>query len=148
MQEIEEYVLNELNSIIKTNSDCRIILGIEVQGGSQSARAAACLGMAKGVLANTINKFESLDHDKLEYYAFTPGEVKRKIGKGTITKEQIIDWACDEYNQIIDLKKKANSYVVNTEGKTKIYGKGAFEHIADSLVIARLIVDNIEKEKR
>lgn len=142
-------LISKLDEILEQDQNSRIILGMEVQGGSQSARAAACLGMAKGILAATINNFELIPSNNLYYYEFTPNEVKKKVGgKKGATKDDIITWAINNYNQIEFNSERRRSYIININNEKYSYAKSSFEHIADSLVITRLITDNIEKEKK
>lgn len=133
---------------MEQDQNSRIILGMEVQGGSQSARAAACLGMAKGILAATINNFELIPSNNLHYYEFTPNEVKKKVGgKKGATKDDIITWAINNYNQIEFNSERRRSYIININNEKYSYAKSSFEHIADSMVITKLIIDELKKER-
>lgn len=121
---------------------------MEVQGGSQSARAAACLGMAKGILAATINNFELIPSNNLYHYEFTQNEIKKKVGgKKGATKDDIITWAINNYNQIEFNSERRKSYIININNEKYSYAKSSFEHIADSMVITKLIIDELKKER-
>lgn len=142
---VSEYIIDKLNKtflneLLYEHKNDIIILGMEVQSGSKSARSAACLGMAKGILASIINKSESINHN-ISIYQFTPNELKRKVGKGEITKDHIIEWVLSKYFQISSKDDKKNTtYKLNNT----LYAKNSFEHIADSLVITQLIIDIIK----
>jgi len=128
------------------------ILAYEVPGGSQSQRAAACLGMAKGVIASVISQigFEDIPQGMWSQVGIMPSEVhKRVTGKLKATKDEVIDYVLKKYpNQIRFVNRK---YVVfekpeykSTMPKMATYTKGEFEHIADAIVIGELAFESEE----
>lgn len=115
------------------------VLSFEVPGGSQSSRAAACLGMAKGVLGSVIF---SIDRTWL-CNPIMPSEVhKRVTGEVKASKEQVISYILKEYNLRIIRSEKL--YVVFSQGPLpEKYNKGQFEHIADAIVMAEIGLERV-----
>lgn len=124
------------------------IFAVEVPGGSQDARAASCLGMARGIIGATMN-FISYYIDCITFV--TPQEVHKKaVGKTKATKDEIIDYIVNKWS--LDWEKKGRSYNYTVQflekGINQTYTKGKFEHVADSLVINELGLDDWLKSRR
>lgn len=128
------------------------IFAFEVPGGSQSQRAAACLGMAKGVIASVLSQqmFENIDAGSWMRAPVTPTEVHKQVtGKAKATKNEVMDYVVKNYsNQIGTNNKKfiINCSRVQEAGILNIYNKGEFEHIADAVVIAELGLKRLKEQ--
>lgn len=123
---------------------------MEIPGGSQSSRAASCLGMARGILGAIISTV-SAQITKHEILLVKPTEVHKKAtGSNVATKEQIIDYVTSKYKnqiEVIQIKTSRRTvYRLKTYCGSIDYSKGEFEHIADSLVIAEIGLEKLNKE--
>ena len=122
----------------------------EVPGGSQSQRAAACLGMAKGVIASVLS--QQLFEDIPEYYwmrvPVMPSEVHKKAtGRLKATKEEIMNYVLQRYPRQIMISNKKYAVYHSVPGEASLverYTKSDFEHIADAIVIAEIAYDKME----
>jgi Holliday junction resolvasome RuvABC endonuclease subunit len=123
------------------------VLAFEVPCGSQSQRAAACLGMAKGVLGSVLSIASTRDYEPGSWMraSIMPSEVhKRVTGKIKADKEQIMQYVLDKYSSII--KKIEKRFIVYLCDKPiERYTKGQFEHIADAIVLAEIGFERLEK---
>jgi len=125
---------NVINTLIKQKYSTHIF-AMEVQTGSKSARAATCLGMAKGILASSICEFEKVCYNDDYYIGYTPNEIKNKVSNNKkVSKDDIMNYTCENYNVIKEKLNRNTTYNIN---KNK-YTKTAYEHIADSMIIANL----------
>ena len=129
------------------------VFAFEVPGGSQSQRAAACLGMAKGVIASILAQqlFEDITPGSWMRAPVMPNDVhKRVTGKTKATKEDVMNYVLENYsNQITFMNKKYGVYhhVENDASVVIRYTKGQFEHIADAIVIAECGFKQLEETK-
>ena len=120
------------------------VFAFEVPTGSQSQRAAACLGMAKGVIASVLSQqmFEDIAAGSWMRAPIMPSEVHKVVtGKLKATKEEVMDYVTKLYpDQIKQTDKKFAVYnhFPNDASTVDRYNKGEFEHIADALVLAEL----------
>ena len=119
------------------------LFAYEVPGGSQSSRAAACLGMAKGIIGSVLAQFNYEEYTRKSWIevALTPSQVHKWVtGNIKASKNEIIDYVLKKYPNQIELVNK--KYVVSEKhGNVFIansYTKGEFEHIADAIVMAEL----------
>lgn len=85
----------------------------EYPSGSQSSSASVSLGISLSILAKLPNLI-----------AVTPMAVKKIIGAGIISKDQIMEYCLNKYPDFPFEKKKDGTLV-----------KARMEHVADSLVI-------------
>lgn len=124
------------------------VLSAEIPGGSQSSRAASCLGMARGVLGSVIATVIGCEHKKHSVVLVKPTEVHKKAtGNIKATKNEIIDYVCNKFKDqiVVSRGKNMTTYTI-TIGKTALaFNKGEFEHIADSIVMAELGLDKEQK---
>ena len=86
----------------------------EYPSGSQSSSASVSLGISLSILAKLPNLI-----------AVTPMAVKKVIGAGIISKDQIMDYCLNKYPDFPFEKKKDGTLV-----------KARMEHVCDSVVIA------------
>lgn len=127
------------------------VLAFEVPGGSQSQRAAACLGMAKGVLGSILSVYGMRNYLLGSWMRapVMPSEVhKRVTGTLKATKEEIMEYVLKNYPTDIRFDKKKywvhqlhEDAPVTLEG----YTKGQFEHIADAIVMAEIGFERIKE---
>jgi len=121
------------------------ILAFEVPAGSQSQRAATCLGMAKGVIASVLAQ-QAFEKDIVPgswmQVPVMPSQVHKTVtGNLKATKTEVMEYVTKLYpNQIIYSNKKfaIYNYIPNSTAIVARYNKGEFEHIADALVIAEI----------
>ena len=85
----------------------------ELPSGSQSSQGAVGVGISLAILA----KLPNLIH-------VTPMEVKKVIGAGIITKDQVMDYCLNKYPDFNFEKKKDGSMV-----------KARMEHLCDAIAI-------------
>lgn len=85
----------------------------ELPSGSQSSSGAIGVGISLSILAKLPN-----------LTAVTPTDVKRIVGKGVISKDQVMDYCLNKYPNFGFEKKKDGTLV-----------KARMEHICDSIVI-------------
>ncbi len=86
----------------------------ELPSGSQSSAASIGIGISLSALAKLPN-----------LTAVTPTDVKKIIGKGIISKDQVMDYCANKYTSFNFEKKKDGTLV-----------KARMEHICDAIVIA------------
>lgn len=133
--------------IIKRNTTNyeRRILSIEVPCGSKSSRAASCLGMARGVLGAVMSHVSRSNDETDKIFLIKPTDVhKRVTGETLATKEQIISYVCDRYNdqiEVVRFKRKQRYILRSKDGLEQTYNKNEFEHIADSIVIGEIGIE-------
>ena len=92
----------------------------ELPSGSQSSQGAVGAGISLAILA----KLPNLIH-------VTPMDVKKVIGRGIITKDQIMDYCLNKYPYFQFEKKKDGTLV-----------KARMEHVCDAVVICEAGVKN------
>jgi len=150
-QRLYEGIVNEVVSEY-TALTTKKAFALEIPGGSQSSRAASCLGMARGVLGSVITEAINQQVTKHCIVLIKPTEVHKKAtGSNTATKEQIMDYVCKKYESQIGKKvlKNRATYTINCDPGLLDgcfeFNKGQFEHIADSLVIAELGLERLMK---
>lgn len=90
----------------------------ELPSGSQSNSASIGIGISLSILA----KLPSL-------HVVTPMDVKRIVGAGIVTKEQIMDYCLNKYVDFPFEKKKDGSLI-----------KARMEHVSDAIVIAEAAI--------
>lgn len=122
---------------------------MEIPGGSQSSRAASCLGMARGILGAVVGTTMRSQIIKHEIILVKPTEVHKKAtGNNKATKEEIMTYVS---NQFIDqirmaIGKHVSTYTITVNKEIQTYHKGSFEHVADAIVIAELALERLMKE--
>ena len=116
---------------------------MEIPGGSQSSRAASCLGMARGILGGIINEVTKNQVTENCVVLIKPTEVHKKaIGKLKATKDDMMNYVINKYKgQVVVLKSVKKKYKVIDN----YYSKGEFEHVADSMIIAELGLERLLK---
>lgn len=95
----------------------------ELPSGSQSSTASVGIGVSLAVLAKLPNLVD-----------VTPMDVKKVIGGGIITKDQIMDYCLNKYPDFNFEKKKDGTLV-----------KARMEHLCDSIVIAEAGIKKLNK---
>jgi len=131
----------------------------EVPTGSQSGRAATCLGMTKGIIASALMCIENSEYPLNErdmIVPVMPSTVhKHATGKLKATKDEIMAWVLKRFHcqtSIVRNKKRKQFQIEHRRGSTgtlsPLYSKGQFEHIADSLVIADITMDELIELRR
>lgn len=142
-----EYLYNQLNTQIidpllqSPNIDNPKLFAYEVPGGSQSARAGQCLGMAKGIIASTFHRIRQ--YNNISIISVTPMEVKKFVGNNKATKNDIINFVVKNSNLKTSKKGKNTVYHI-ADSK---YTKGEFEHIADAVIIAEVAIRKLGERK-
>lgn len=127
----------------------------EVPTGSQSSRAAVCLGMAKGVIASALVNMENceypLNHDDLILPIMPSAVHRRATGKLKATKDEIMYHVVGRFSRQISvsyIKKRKLYNIAFKNDKSNLYNKTQFEHIADSLVIGDIAMDKLVEHRR
>lgn len=131
----------------------------EVPGGSQSSRAAACLGMAKGAIAGALIELEYIGDAVLGpkdlIIPVMPNEVHVKAtAKIKASKDEIIQYVVNRFQCQMSKNnnRKRPTYIITHKAgirnPSSEYRKGQFEHIADSLVIAEIAMDKLLEQRR
>lgn len=131
----------------------------EVPTGSQSGRAATCLGMAKGIIASALMYMENSEiplRKDDEIFPVMPSIVHRHAtGKIKATKDEIMAYVLQRFQKQISVKrnKKRKQFQIEHIKGTQmtmsdLYTKGQFEHIADSLVIGDIAMERLLEMRR
>jgi len=127
------------------------ILAFEVPGGSQSQRAAACLGMAKGVIGSILSIYGMRNYTPGSWARepIMPSQVhKRVTGTLKATKEEIMEYVLKNYPKDMYFdKRKYWIHQIKEDAPVVLegYTKGQFEHIADAIVMAEIAFERIKK---
>lgn len=103
------------NNRLIGNSD---IIVAEIPIGSKSASAMVSYGICVGVLGAV-----STD---IPLMRVTPMDVKKVVGNGDITKQDVMEWVIDKHPEL----NPPTRFVRNNE----VLLTGKFEHMADSIV--------------
>jgi Holliday junction resolvasome RuvABC endonuclease subunit len=123
------------------------IFAFEVPGGSQSQRAAVCLGMAKGIIASVLcqEAFENRNEGSWMKAPVMPSEVHKKVtGKVKASKDDIMSYVVSNYPEQIKFENKRfaiSNYFRDGSSTIDRYTKGDFEHVADAIVIGEIAFD-------
>lgn len=125
------------------------IFALEIPGGSQSSRAASCLGMARGIIGAVVSKLVNSEIKKQAVLTVTPAQVHKKAtGNIKATKDEIINYVTSKYKSQIESiyvkSTRRTTYRVDCENHIIDFNKGEFEHVADAIVIAELGLENIK----
>lgn len=123
---------------------------LELPGGSQSSRAANCLGMTRGVLGCLLYAISNIQITKHTFHIVKPTEVhQRATGRNKAEKCEIMNYVCSKYsNQIEKICTKTTrrtTYRIKFSDHTADFSKGEFEHIADAIVIGELGLERLMK---
>lgn len=106
-------------------------------GGSQNARASHQMGIATGVLASLCANWT------MPFEGATPQEVKlAATGMKKATKEEVMDAICKKFGWEKEIRNGPKKVMVNFKLLGRSYGKGEFEHIADSIAVYLALKQN------
>lgn len=136
-----EFLYSELqNEVISLLND-EYIFAYEIPAGSQSARAAKCLGMAAGIIgALSINA----KNKNAAVIPISALEVKKQVNSNiNATKDDIMNYVSNKYGIKKEIKGNRITYHINGNK----FNKTKFEHIADAIVIAELAIIKMKDKK-